>query len=188
MIRAKRVDTRREVWSMGVVLHHLVTGMMPFAAEALTELVARVLQEEPVLPSEQRPGLPEELDTVVTLCLQRRPEHRFQAIEELAAALRVLTSSGGPDPAVPASVDQLTDPGGQICGGDEGQVPCYDHFHTSITLTSDGKHFKVPVGCLFQTGFGLFEALAQDRLQRIQFSLGPGHAFGFWIDDVAFYE
>ncbi|WP_437942608.1 serine/threonine protein kinase [Sorangium sp. So ce341] len=103
MIRAKRVDTRSDVWSMGVVLHHLVTGMMPFPAETLTEVVARVLQEEPVLPSEQRPGLPEELDTVVTLCLQKRPEHRFQAIEELAAALRVLTSSGGADPAVPAT-------------------------------------------------------------------------------------
>ncbi|KYG03788.1 hypothetical protein BE21_50020 [Sorangium cellulosum] len=62
------------------------------------------------------------------------------------------------------------------------------HFHTSIPLTSDWKHFKVPVECLVQTGFGLFEALAQDRLQRIQFSLGPGHAFGFWIDDVAFYK
>ncbi|WP_437948558.1 protein kinase domain-containing protein [Sorangium sp. So ce296] len=36
MIRAKRVDTRSDVWSMGVVLHHLVTGMMPFPAETLT--------------------------------------------------------------------------------------------------------------------------------------------------------
>ncbi|WP_437729269.1 serine/threonine protein kinase [Sorangium sp. So ce861] len=103
MIRAKRVDTRSDVWSMGVVLHHLVTGMMPFPAETLTEVVARVLQEEPILPSEQRPGLPEELDMVVTLCLQKRPEHRFQAIEALAAALRVLTSSSGPDLAVPAT-------------------------------------------------------------------------------------
>ncbi|XXX82528.1 serine/threonine-protein kinase [Sorangium sp. So ce134] len=104
MVRAKRVDTRSDVWSMGVVLHHLVTGMMPFPAETLTEVVARVLQEEPLLPSQQRPGLPEELDTVVALCLQKRPEHRFQAIEELAAALRVLTATGGPDLAAPAAV------------------------------------------------------------------------------------
>ncbi|WP_437729271.1 hypothetical protein [Sorangium sp. So ce861] len=84
-------------------------------------------------------------------------------------------------------VDRQTDPGGGVCGDEEGQVPCYDHFHTSVTLTSEWKHFKVPVGCLVQNGFGLFEALGQDTLQRVQFSLGPGHAFGFWIDDVAFY-
>jgi serine/threonine-protein kinase len=88
---------------MGVVLHHLVTGMMPFPAETLTEVVARVLQEEPLLPSQQRPGLPDALDTVVALCLQKRPEHRFQSIEELAAALRVLTSESGPEVAAPVA-------------------------------------------------------------------------------------
>ncbi|WP_159397262.1 serine/threonine protein kinase [Sorangium cellulosum] len=109
MRRAKHVDTRSDVWSMGVVLHHLVTGRMPFPAETLTEVVARVLQEEPIPPSRQRPGLPDELDTVVALCLQKRPEHRFQAIEELAAALRVLTSVDGPDPAAPATMRSCTD-------------------------------------------------------------------------------
>ncbi|MGK4004482.1 serine/threonine-protein kinase [Sorangium sp. So ce1036] len=104
MRRAKRVDTRSDIWSMGVVLHHLVTGMMPFPAETLTEVVARVLQEEPILPSQQRPGLPDALDTVVALCLQRRPEHRFQAIEELAAALRVLTSESGPEATAPLAM------------------------------------------------------------------------------------
>ncbi|WP_437683565.1 serine/threonine protein kinase [Sorangium sp. So ce131] len=104
MARARRVDTRSDVWSIGVVLHHLVTGMMPFPAETLTEVVASVLQEEPILPSRQRTGLPDELDTVVALCLQKRPEHRFQAVEELAAALRVLTSARGPDPAAPLAM------------------------------------------------------------------------------------
>ncbi|WP_159397264.1 hypothetical protein [Sorangium cellulosum] len=85
-------------------------------------------------------------------------------------------------------VDQQTDPGGGICGDKKGQVPCFDHFHTSVPLTSDWKHFKVPVGCLVQTGYGLFEAPAQDRIQAIQFSFGPGQAFDFWIDDVAFYK
>ncbi|WP_438030796.1 hypothetical protein [Sorangium sp. So ce233] len=85
-------------------------------------------------------------------------------------------------------IDQQTDKGGGICGDMAGQVPCYDHFHTSVDLTSDWKHFKVPVGCLVQTGYGVFEAFAQDRIRVIQFSFGPGQPFDFWIDDVAFYE
>ncbi|WP_437786850.1 hypothetical protein [Sorangium sp. So ce1097] len=85
-------------------------------------------------------------------------------------------------------VDQQTDNAGGICGTMAGQVPCYDHYNTSVTLTSDWKHFKVPVECLKQEGYGRFEALAQDRLGAIQFSFGRGQAFDFWIDDVAFYR
>ncbi|XXX82530.1 hypothetical protein WMF30_27630 [Sorangium sp. So ce134] len=85
-------------------------------------------------------------------------------------------------------VDQQTDPGGGICGDDEGQVPCFDHFHTSVPLASDWTHFKVPFACLVQTGYGIFEAFAQDRIRIVQFSFGPGQAFDYWIDDVAFYR
>ncbi|WP_437738362.1 hypothetical protein [Sorangium sp. So ce1335] len=89
---------------------------------------------------------------------------------------------------VVAFVDQQTNKGGGICGDEEGQVPCYDHFQKSVTLTPDWKHYKIPVECLAQSGYGLFEALAQDRIKIIQFSFGPAQAFDFWIDDVAFYR
>ncbi|XXT20954.1 hypothetical protein WME94_05210 [Sorangium sp. So ce429] len=87
-----------------------------------------------------------------------------------------------------AFVDRQTHPGGGICGPAEGQVPCYDHFHTRVTLASEWRHVKVPVECLIQTGYGVFDALAQGGLRDIQLSFSAGQAFDLWIDDVAFYR
>lgn len=93
MMHAKQVDARSDIWAMGVVLHELVTGRVPFPADTLTEIVGRVLQDQAPPPSQLRPGVPPELDAVVARCLQKRPEHRFQRIEELMAALEAVSTA-----------------------------------------------------------------------------------------------
>ncbi|WP_437989577.1 serine/threonine protein kinase [Sorangium sp. So ce145] len=96
MMHVKQVDARSDIWAMGVVLYELVTGSVPFPADTLTEVVGRVLQTEAAPPSHLRPGMPPELDAVVARCLQKRPEHRFQRIEELMAALEAVSTAPGP--------------------------------------------------------------------------------------------
>jgi serine/threonine-protein kinase len=95
MTRSKDADTRTDVWSMGVVLYKLLTGAVPFSGETLTEVIAGVLQNEHVPPSHLRPGLPQAADEIVARCLQKRPEHRFQSIQELAVALQPLAGMSG---------------------------------------------------------------------------------------------
>jgi serine/threonine-protein kinase len=90
MARTKDADARSDIWAMGIVLYELLTAAVPFSADTLTEVVAKVLQEQQVPPSHLRPGLPAEVDAIVARCLQKRPEHRFQSMNELAAALRPL--------------------------------------------------------------------------------------------------
>lgn len=87
MIRAKSVDTRTDIWSIGVVLYELVTATTPFQADTPTEVVGRVLQEEPLRPSQLRADLPRWLDVVIMGCLQKSREQRYQSIRDLANAL-----------------------------------------------------------------------------------------------------
>ena len=88
MVSSRSVDARSDVWSMGVVLYELCTGKVPFDGQVVTEVVARVVQDDPVPPSKVRPNIPAGLDAVIARCLQKRPERRYTSIRELAAALR----------------------------------------------------------------------------------------------------
>lgn len=87
-IRAsKDLDQRTDIWSIGCVLHELLTGMAAFDAPSLTQLSAAILEQHPPLPSECQPGIPSELDAIVKKCLAKNPNERFQNIAELATVL-----------------------------------------------------------------------------------------------------
>lgn len=83
--------------------------------------------------------------------------------------------------------DRQVLPEGGKCGG-EGQPPCHDPFHTTVTLSTEWKDFKVPMACLAQSGFGVFPSLLVTELESISFSFAASKAFDIWIDDVHFYK
>jgi len=93
-IRAsKNVDSRTDIWSMGCVLHELLTGIAAFDAPTLTQLSATILENDPVPPSQGNSGIPAALDAVVARCLEKDPNRRFQNVAELALALYPFAAS-----------------------------------------------------------------------------------------------
>jgi serine/threonine protein kinase len=87
---ASTADHRSDIWSVGVVLHELVTGRAVFEAPTLTETCARVVSDAPLDLERDDAVLPPSLRSIIARCLERDPARRYQSVEELAAALAPL--------------------------------------------------------------------------------------------------
>lgn len=84
---AHLVDARTDIWGLGVVLHQLIAGQLPFAAQSLDAHCRAVLTEDPISLDKVRPDVPAELARVVRRCLSKDPSHRYASVTELATAL-----------------------------------------------------------------------------------------------------
>ena len=73
---SKGVDTRTDIWSLGVILFELLTARVPFEAEAVTELVIKIAMSPAPLVS-FRCGRAAGLEEVIATCLDKDRERRF---------------------------------------------------------------------------------------------------------------
>jgi serine/threonine protein kinase len=85
-------DHRSDIWSVGVVLHELLTGRAIFDADSITETCARIVSDEPIVLEQDDATLPPSLRAIIARCIERDPARRYQSVEELAAALAPLAT------------------------------------------------------------------------------------------------
>lgn len=82
-----RSDHRADVWSLGAIAYHLITGVTPFEGEQMGAIMRSILFSEPEAPSSRDVSLPAELDPVFQKALAKKRDERFQSAYELAEAL-----------------------------------------------------------------------------------------------------
>ena len=88
----KPVDGRTDLFSLGVILYELATGVRPFRGDTPISTITSVLREDPPSPHELKPGLPRYLGRIISRCLEKSPDRRYQTALDLRNDLDQLRS------------------------------------------------------------------------------------------------
>jgi serine/threonine-protein kinase len=83
------LDHRSDIYALGCVMFHLITGRPPFEGEGMGmgDLIAAHLREPAPVPSSRMPDIPPHVDALVLRCLAKAPAERYQTMIELAVAI-----------------------------------------------------------------------------------------------------
>ena len=87
------VDGRVDLYALGVMMYHWVTGELPFTGDDALAVISQHINARVVPPRTRAPDLPAELDAIITRLLAKDPAERFGNAADLAAALGALTGT-----------------------------------------------------------------------------------------------
>jgi CHASE2 domain-containing sensor protein/predicted Ser/Thr protein kinase len=100
-IAGKKVDGRSDLYSLGVMLFQMLTGVLPFRGDSMAELMYKIANEEAPDIRIVRPQLSERMANIVALSMSKRPETRYQDGDQFAADLRSVMAELSGAPAAP---------------------------------------------------------------------------------------
>ena len=91
-IEGKEADARSDIFALGAVLYEMITGNRPFQGKSQISLASAILEKDPEPITSTSAAVPPAFDHVVTACLQKNPEDRFQTANDVKLELQWIAS------------------------------------------------------------------------------------------------
>ena len=86
-VHAQPLDARTDIFSFGVLLYEMLTGQQPFVAQSAAGIISAILTREPAPLSDYFSTCPQELQRIVSKCLEKDRERRYQSMRDVATDL-----------------------------------------------------------------------------------------------------
>src|SRR5580658_4101020 len=97
-IEGKEADARSDIFAFGAVLYEMAAGKRPFEGKSQISLASSILEKDPEPISALKPQTPTAFEHVVTTCLQKNPEERYQTAHDIKLELRWIATEKPPAP------------------------------------------------------------------------------------------
>jgi serine/threonine protein kinase/tetratricopeptide (TPR) repeat protein len=98
-LRGGMIDHRSDIWSLGVLLHEMLTGVRPFDADDSPAIADAILNREPEIIATSHPDVPVGVEHTLRRALAKLPENRYPSMTAFAADLMALAPGAGAEPA-----------------------------------------------------------------------------------------
>ncbi len=133
-VKGKKLDGRADLFSLGVIFYEMVTGKRPFTGENVTTIIYKIINEHPTPPRELDASIPPGIQAIITRCLAKSPEDRYQTGADIARDLQNYKSLSAAErrPRTPHPIPPAHPP---ATPGPETQAPAHPPAHPAPLST-----------------------------------------------------